>query len=386
MTVGKREAPEARTATYTAVRSQGGTALPAWNVFLAQKRHRALRFRLVLMALTLVLLALCVFSLGIGRVDIPTETVVRILLSSLGERTAEWSDSSEHWRHAEWVIVTEVRLPRILIAAVAGMGLGLSGAVLQGVFRNPLVGPDIIGVTHGAAFGGVCTILLGMGTMLVVFNAMLGGLLALTLCFLMAGRSGRNHTFTLVLSGLVISAFFGACIGAGQYLADPELELQSIVYWLLGSFAGANWPKLGIISLPFALASPLLIAMGWRLNVLSLDAVDAAALGVKVAYLRWLMIVLVTLILAAQVAVSGSIGWVGIVVPHFARMLFGADHRFLLPASTVLGGIYMVLIDGIARTAPGGQDLPIGILTALVGTPIFAWLFIKSRRRGWKPD
>lgn len=359
-------------------------ATPLAQQAALKRRLRSVSSRrlLVLVALGALLIVVCILSLGVGRYSISTSTIVSILANVLGFPPAMALDGN--WSQQEWIVVTQVRLPRVIIASIAGMGLGLCGSVLQGLFRNPLVGPDIVGVTHGAAFGGVCAILLGFSAMGVVFNAVIGGLTALTLCFILAKRAGAN-TLTLVLSGIIISAFFGACIGVVQYLANPETTLPSIIHWLLGSFSNSDWTKVGIIAVPFVAAAPLLMLLGWRLNILSLDDLDASALGVRVTHLRWLMIVLVTLILAAQVAVSGGIGWVGIVVPHFARMLFGADHRFQLPTATVLGGLFVVIVDDLARTL-AGQDLPIGILTALVGTPIFAWLFWTSSKRGWKPD
>lgn len=330
--------------------------------------------------LAFALVALCIVSLGIGRYSVPISTIVRILGALVWPSDA----APAGWTQNEWVVVTQIRLPRIIIAVISGMGLGLSGAVLQGLFRNPLVGPDIIGVSHGAAFGGVFAILLGASVLGIVSGAVIGGLLALGICFALAGASG-NNILTLVLTGLIVSAFFGAAVGVIQYVADPDVQLPSIVYWLLGSFANANWSSVTTIVVPFFVAGTMLLMMSWRLNLLSLDDFDAMALGLNVARLRWLIVFLVTLIVASQVAVSGGIGWVGLIIPHFARMIFGADHRTLLPASALLGGIYVVAMDDIARTA-SNQEIPIGLLTALVGTPIFAWLLQKNRTRGWRSE
>lgn len=333
-----------------------------------------------LIALAFALAGLCIVSLGIGRYGVSVSTILRILGATV------WPSDvvPAAWTQNEWVVVMQIRLPRIIIAVMSGMGLGLSGAVLQGLFRNPLVGPDIIGVSHGAAFGGVFSILLGASVLGIVSGAVVGGLLALGICFALAGASG-NNILTLVLTGLIVSAFFGAAVGVIQYVADPDVQLPSIVYWLLGSFANANWSSVATIVVPFFVAGTMLLMMSWRLNLLSLDDFDAMALGLNVARLRWLIVFLVTLIVASQVAVSGGIGWVGLIIPHFARMIFGADHRTLLPASALLGGLYVVAMDDIARTA-SSQEIPIGLLTALVGTPIFAWLLQKNRNRGWRAE
>lgn len=341
---------------------------------------RAAWRRAYLVVLGALLVALGFVSLGIGRYGVPIPTIVDVLSSLV------WPGEPAHagWSQNEWIVVTQIRLPRIIIAAFAGMGLGLSGAALQGLFRNPLVGPDIIGVSHGAAFGGVLSILFGLSALGIVSGAVLGGLLALGICFALAGASG-NNILTLVLTGLIVSAFFGAAVGVVQYVADPDIQLPSIIYWLLGSFANASWPSVATIVVPFAIGGTLLFLMSWRLNLLSLDDADATALGLNVGRLRWLIVFLVTLIVASQVAVSGGIGWVGLIIPHFARMIFGADHRTLLPASALLGGLYVVAMDDIARTV-SNQELPIGLLTALVGTPVFAWLLHKNRNRGWRAE
>lgn len=319
-------------------------------------------------------------SLGLGRYSIGISTIIHIL----GALVWPSQQLQPTWTANEWVIVAQFRLPRVIVAMISGMGLGLSGAVLQGLFRNPLVGPNIVGVSQGAAFGGVLSILFGAGALGIVSGAVLGGLFALTICFILAGASGSG-ILTLVLTGLIVSAFFGATVGVVQYLANPEIQLPSIVYWLLGSFANADWSAVVTIAVPFFVAATMLVMMSWRLNLLSLDDLDASMLGVNVTRLRWLIIFLVTLLIASQVAVSGGIGWVGLIIPHFARMIFGADHRTLLPASALLGGIYVVAMDDIARTA-SNQEIPIGLLTALVGTPIFAWLLHKNRNRGWRSE
>ncbi|HGY3876011.1 TPA: FecCD family ABC transporter permease [Klebsiella pneumoniae] len=261
-------------------------------------------------------------------------------------------------------IVWSVRLPRVVMALLAGGALGLCGATLQGVFQNPLVDPHIIGVTAGSAFGGTLAILLGVGSLLMMASTFFFGLVALG----------------LILSGIILSGFFAALVSLMQYLADSEETLPNIVFWLLGSFATASWHKVLLMSLPLALAAGVLWKLRWRINLLALEERDARSLGVPVAALRRGVLVCCAVLVAAQVAVSGSIAWMGLVVPHLARLLVGADHRRLLPTAFWLGAALMLVVDDLARTLTQAE-IPIGIITALLGAPLFTVLLVQSRRR-----
>lgn len=200
------------------------------------------------------------------------------------------------------------------------------------------------------------------------------------LVYALNGIVARRNILALVLAGVVVTGFFGALVSLVQYLADTEDKLPTIVFWLLGSFATGNWDKLALIAAPVLVGSLLLLGLRWRVNLLSLGDEDARALGVNVAPLRWLILVIVSVIIAAQVAVSGIIGWVGLVVPHMARMLVGPDHRAMMPASLIIGALYLLIIDTVARTVPA-TEIPLGILTALIGTPVFA-LVLRQTQRG----
>jgi iron complex transport system permease protein len=261
----------------------------------------------------------------------------------------------------------------------------LAGAALQGVFRNPLVSPDICGISSGASFGVVLAIMLGWTSSATMALAFAFGLGALALAFGLARLAGRGTILALVLAGVVIGSFFGALIGLAQYLADPRTKLPSIVYWLLGSFAGATYEKVGVVAGTTLLAGVPLLGLRWRINLLSLGEDDGAALGINVEVLRWGIIVLTALLVAAQVSVSGGVAWIGLIIPHLARMLVGPNHSRLLPASAFLGGLSLLAMDDLARFATG-QEIPIGLLTALVGTPAFALLFWKLHGRGWARD
>jgi iron complex transport system permease protein len=208
------------------------------------------------------------------------------------------------------------------------------------------------------------------------------GLLALVIAFGLARLAGRASALALVLSGVIVGGFCAALVGLMQTLADPMVKLPSIVYWLLGSFAGATYEKVALVAGVTLFAGTLLLALRWRINLLSLGEVDAQALGINVNLLRWGLMGLVALLVAAQVSVSGGVSWVGLIVPHLARMLIGPEHTKLLPTAGFLGGIYLLGMDDIARSLTE-QEIPIGLLTSVIGTPIFALLFWKTQSKGW---
>lgn len=326
------------------------------------------RFRILQAGLIALTLLLALVSLGLGQYHLTIGDVVTHLLHPDAPNEIAGQ------------VVWTVRLPRVVMAFLCGAALGLSGATLQGVFRNPLVDPHIIGVTSGAAFGGTLAILLGLSPLLMMGSTFGFGLAALGLVYLISTLQGRESTLVLILSGIILSGFFAALVSLMQYLADTEEVLPNIVFWLLGSFATANWYKVMLVAGPVLLAGAVLFALRWRINLLSLDEKDARALGVSVKPLRRGVLVSCALLVAAQVAVSGSIAWVGLVIPHLARLLVGADHRRLLPTAFWLGGGFMMVVDDLARTLTQAE-IPIGIITALVGAPVFTFLLIYRQRR-----
>ncbi len=328
-----------------------------------------------LLALTLVVVF--IGSLCLGAYPAPLSHVAKILVSLCLPEA--WRPIPS-WSATETTIVTVIRLPRLSLAGLAGGGLGLAGASLQGMMRNPLVGPDLIGISSGAACGGMIAILFDWPEAGLVAAAFCGGFLALICAWTLARASGGGGVLPILLAGVVVSAFFTAMHGLIQYTADAENKLPTLVTWLIGSFAAANAHKVALLAPPVAFAGGALLLLRWRINLLSLDDQDAEALGQKTVALRWTVLALAALIVAAQVSVSGVIGWVGLIVPHFARMIVGADHRRLLPASALIGAIFLLLTDDVGRTlAP--QELPIGMLTAALGTPVFAILFLRAQKR-----
>lgn len=321
-------------------------------------------------ALGLALIAALLWSMGSGRYQVPFFNVIAILAAHITDVTPTWTPT-------ERIVVEVVRLPRVLTAAIAGAGLSLCGAVLQGLFRNPLVGPQTIGVASGAALGGVTAILFFGFGLFVQVGAFLGAAAALLAVLAIHRSDSMSPILTLVLAGVVVSAFCSALVGLATYIADPETKLPGIVFWLLGSFASATWSKLSLLSVCTAIAGVVLIGMRWRINVLSLGDEDARTLGVHPARDRVILLTATCLAISAQVGVSGTIGWVGLVVPNLARMIVGADHRRLLPISTLMGAVFLVVADTLARDLTAAE-IPVGIVTAIVGTPVFAYLLRRN--------
>jgi iron complex transport system permease protein len=327
--------------------------------------------------LAVALLAAMLIALTLGRYDVPLSEVVRIVLTTgFGESRAS-PDTS-------WVVVEVVRMPRILLVTLCGINLGLAGAAMQGTFRNPLAGPEVVGVTAGASFGGTLALWAAGSAALVIMSAFAVGLGAMAITLLLSRAAGRSGMLALLLAGIIVGTFFGALTEAVQYLAD-ESQLPSILYWLLGSFSGATYTKVAAVAVVSLVAGSALVLLRWRINLLSLGETDARSLGLNVTRLRWTILVLVSALVAAQVAVSGGIAFVGLIIPHVARRLVGAEHSRLLPVSGLLGGLYLLVMDCIARSATS-TELPIGVLTSLVGAPIFGFLFWRLQVRGWNGD
>jgi iron complex transport system permease protein len=275
-------------------------------------------------------------------------------------------------------VVWNLRLPRTLLNCFVGAGLAVAGGAFQGIFRNPLVSPDVLGVSSGAAFGAALGILLSGMNHLATVMALLFGIASVFMTYTLSKLRGESSTLSLVLSGMIISAVFSALISLIKYVADPYDKLPAITYWLMGSFASASYNNLQMAGIPIFLGTVVLLLLRWRINILSLGDEDAYSLGVNPVKTRRVIIIMATLITASCVTVTGVIGWVGLVIPHICRMLIGVDHMKLLPVSCVVGAAFMIIVDLIARTATAAE-IPIGILTALVGAPFFALLFKRAK-------
>ena len=281
-------------------------------------------------------------------------------------------------------IVTMVRGPRILLVTICGAGLAVAGASMQGVFRNPLAAPEMLGVSSAAAFGGALAILLGAPGFILAASAFGAGLTALLLVGAIARIGGRSDMTAVILAGVIVGAFFAALVSVTQLFADPHNSLPAIVFWLMGSFAAAGWRQVAIAAPAIFIGAGMLWMMRFRINVLSLGEEEARSLGVAVDRDRWLIFLAVALITGASVAVAGIVGWVGLVIPHLARLLAGPDHRHLLPVSCLMGAAYLCLIDTAARSATAAE-IPLGVLTAVIGAPFVAFLLGRMQRTEARP-
>ena len=318
-----------------------------------------------------LLLVLAVVSIGVGRYPLRLHEVLEVLWNGVrGTATDRTADA----------IVWQIRLPRIGVAILVGAALAAAGAAFQQMFRNPLVAPDTLGVSAGAALGAVLGILTGAGFIAIEVGAFAGGLAAVAIVMLIAGRlPAHDPLVTLILTGVVVSSLLGAGISLAKYVADPYNTLPAITFWLMGSFASATHRELVALVVPVLCACALLAALAWRVDLLALAEDEARALGVRTGLLRAAVIAAATLATAAAVAVSGIIGWVGLIVPHMARLIVGPAFTRLMPLAMVLGAVFMLAIDTLARTLVA-VELPPGILTAVVGTPVFIALLARARR------
>lgn len=315
-------------------------------------------------------------ALAVGRYPITPATLLAILREAIGGGDSSVDPTAR-------AVLWQIRAPRIAAALAVGAALAASGAAYQALFRNPLVSPDILGVSAGAALGAVVGIFLALDAFSIQALAFAGGLLAVATAWaLAASLRGHDPIVLVVLAGVAISALLGAGVAMLKYLADPYDQLPAITYWLLGSLAAATRVDVASV-LPALLAGTAAMALlRWRITVLSLGDEEAEALGVRAPRVRAAVIAAATLMTAAAVSISGIVGWVGLIVPHIARLLVGPSFARLLPASLMLGGTFLLAVDTLARTI-AAVELPLGVLTALVGTPLFLWL-LASARRGWQ--
>ena len=298
-------------------------------------------------------------SFSVGRYPIPLGELVRTLGALL---------TGDSIPSALETILFRIRLPRILAALLVGASLGASGAALQGLFRNPLASPGLLGAVAGAGFGASLGICLGLPFLAVQILAFLLGLGAVLLACALGGRMRHNPLLGLVLAGVMTGSLFTAATSLVKYVADPSDKLPAIAFWLMGSLSSVAPRDLLFLFPPVFLGLAPLVLVRWRLNVLSLGEEEARALGLNVGLLRWLVILGTTLATAASISVCGMIGWVGLVVPHLCRMAVGPDFKTLLPASLLGGGVFLLLVDDLARIL-ASVEIPLGILTALVGVP-----------------
>ena len=326
----------------------------------------------IISLILLVFLPIILFfaSFLMGRYPISPVDVVRTILSSIFPQLTVSSTVN--------TIVWQIRLPRILAALLVGASLSMAGTAFQGIFKNPLVSSDLLGVSNGAGFGAALAILLSGSSIIIQVFAFVFGIISVSITYLISKAYKAGGILILVLSGVAISAFFNSLISGIKFIADPEDKLPEIVYWLMGSLASVTMNEIIMIVIPLFVGFIILYLLRWQMNILAMGDEEAQSLGLNPSRVRLIIIAACTLLTSAAVSISGIIGWIGMIIPHMARMIVGPDNKVLLPASLSLGASFLLLIDNISRVVIS-IEIPIGILTAVIGVPIFLYLL----RRGY---
>jgi len=325
----------------------------------------------LLLLLTAALLLGLVLAVCIGKYPVTPAESLRVLLCRLTERASGLPEMTEN-------VVLGLRIPRILASVLVGAALSAAGAAYQGIFKNPLVSPDFLGVSSGACIGAAAAILLGLASAWISAFAFFGGILAVALTVSIPALLRSRANIMLVLSGIIVGSALSSVLGFLKYAADPDTQLATITYWTMGSFGYVSGDRLLPLALLVLPPLAVLILTAWWIDVLSMGDSEARALGAPVGLLRGIVIVCSTLLTAGSVCVAGTISWVGLIVPHFGRLLTGASSRRLLPVSMLLGGLFMLLVDTLTRVV-GVSEMPVSIMTGLIGAPVFCWLLWRQR-------
>ena len=367
-------------------RMGGGVALQARPTLnepgikgLGQRKRAGYRRGFII--LSAVFLIVFFSSFILGRFSISPGDLLKILasrfLAFLGRVFGSDLGISRTWQDAAETVAVNVRMPRIIAAAVIGAALSVAEASYQGMFRNPMVSPDILGASTGAGFGAAMGILLGFSYGGIVVSSFLFGLGAVFLAYAISSASRLNTTLSMVLAGIMVSSVFTAGTSFVKLVADTDNQLPAITYWLMGSLTSIRGGDAAFVSILVIAGVIPIFLLRWRINLLTVSDDEARSLGINTKRLRFVVIVCATLITAASVSVSGMIGWVGLVIPHFCRLIFGYDYRRLIPAAMLLGGAFLMLVDDLARIVTTAE-LPLGVLTAFVGGPVFVWLILRK--------
>ena len=336
-------------------------------------RKRKLSYNQILILLGVTLVAAMIGSVTLGRYPIGLKELGGILASRVWEVEPFWSKTQES-------LLMQHRLPRVLLACMVGGSLASAGAAYQGVFQNPMAAPDILGASSGAAFGAALAILLKLsGTWIMVF-AFCGSIVTVMLVMSVASRAKGKRVLGLILAGILVSSLISSGTSLIKLVADPEDQLPALTYWLMGSLNGTSPKDVCFALVPMFLGLAPLFLLRWRINLLTLGDEEARTMGVNARRLRTAVILSATLITAAAVAVSGVIGWVGLVIPHLARRLVGNNYRHLMPASMIFGALFLLLVDDVSRNAVT-TEIPIGILTSFIGAPFFIYLITRDGER-----
>lgn len=337
----------------------------------AKKEKR--RFAAILLLSLCLLLAGVVLAVCVGKYPVTPGESAGLLWRRLWGLQSALPEMTQN-------VVLGLRVPRVLAAVVVGAALSVSGAAYQGIFKNPLVSPDFLGVSGGASVGAAAAILLSLSTVTISLFAFAGGILAVLLTMSIPALVKNRSNLMLVLSGIIVGSALSSVFGFIKYIADPDTQLASITYWTMGSFAYIRLSELLVVLAVMVVPAVVLILLSWQIDVLSLGEDEARALGANVRLTRGLAIVCSTLLTAGSVCIAGTISWVGLVIPHFGRLLVGSSNRRLIPLCGLLGGLFMLLVDTATRTV-GIEEMPVSILTGLVGAPFYCFLLFRQSRR-----
>ena len=341
---------------------------------MEKKAIRLKRPNIVLLDLAVLVLLLCgiVLALCVGKYSVSPLESVSILWRRIVGLPSELPEMTQN-------VVMGLRVPRILASVIVGGALAMSGAAYQGIFKNPLVSPEFLGVSSGACIGAAAAILMSLTTVYISLFAFFGGLIAVALTMAIPSLIRNRSNLVLVLSGIIVGSALSSVFGFIKYLADPDTQLASITYWTMGSFSYIKLSELLIVLAVIAVPAVIIVLMSWWIDVLSLGEREAQALGANVRLIRGIIIICATLLTAGSVCIAGTIGWVGLIIPHFGRMLTGPSNRRLIPLSGLLGGLFMLLVDTLTRTL-GVEEMPVSILTGIIGAPFYCFLLFRQRR------
>jgi iron complex transport system permease protein len=312
-------------------------------------------------------------SFFLGRYPISPFTLIKVMLSKIFPITQTWPNTVEN-------VIFKIRMPRILSSAIVGAALSISGLCYQGMFKNPMVSPAVLGTSSGAGFGASLGILFGLSYLSINAMSFAFGILAVVLVTIIGGKLMHEKTLGLILGGIMISSIFTSATSFVKLVADTEETLPAITYWLMGSLASVSMSDIKFIIIPITIGLIPIVLLKWKLNLLTLDEDEAMSLGINTILLRKIVIFASTLMTAACVSISGNIGWVGLVIPHFTRMVIGCDYRYSIPISLLMGSSFLMLVDTLSRTVTTGE-IPLGILTSFIGAPFFLYLMIREGRK-----
>ena len=335
--------------------------------------NREKKGKYYVIAFAVLLVIVFIASISTGRYPISFREVVWVIFGSITGAEQTWSDEMA-------LVIFRIRMPRVIAGAMIGAGLSAAGAAFQGLFRNPLVSPDVLGASAGAGFGAAVMILLGMNHVMISASAFICGIIAVGAAYIISTRARRNPTLGMVLAGIMISSLFNSGTSFIRLVGDPNNVLPAITFWLMGSLSGVREESLIWAAVPILGGILVIFLLRWKLNLLTMGDDEARGMGLNTKIMRVVIVCAATMITAASVAISGLIGWVGLVIPHFARLLVGYDYRVMMPVTVLMGASFMMLVDNLSRTI-ATAEIPLGILTAFVGAPFFLYLILDRGNR-----